>query len=165
MALLATGPGAKALRHFEAAFLTHEDSSNRTVKPRAHNGAALSAHMIYFDESVAPSLRVLRAADVLGLVRDNKFTEHALPGAYYGPSRSTESDNYCDVWNGTRFFAVHKGSLRIDERRVLAASSRTCDPLWLTEAALTTVAVRLATWCLPAGRLTLRRWPVRCVTW
>ena len=53
MILLTTGPGAKALRHFEAAFLTHEDASNRTVKPRAHDGAALSAHMIYFDEDVA----------------------------------------------------------------------------------------------------------------
>ena len=130
MALLATGLGAKALRHFEAAFLTHEDSSNRTVKPRAHNGAALSAHMIYFDESVARvNLLFAFFAPLMYLVfpevRDNKFTEHALPGAYYGPSRSTESDNYCDVWNGTRFFAVHKGSLRIDERRVLAASSRT----------------------------------------
>jgi hypothetical protein len=58
-------------------------------------------------------------------VRDSKFHEHALPGAYYGPSRFTESENYCDVWNGTRFFAIHKGCLRIDERSVLALSSRT----------------------------------------
>jgi len=120
MILLATGPGAKALRHFEAAFLTHEDCSNRTVKPRAHGGAALSAHMIYYGETVARvNLLFAFFAPLMYLVfpevRDNKFTEHALPGAYYGPSRSTESDNYCNVWNGTRFFAVHKGALRIDD--------------------------------------------------
>ena len=125
MILLATGPGAKALRHFEAAFLTHEDASNRTVKPRAHDGAALSAHMIYFDEDVARvNLLFAFFAPVMYLVfpevRESKFHEHALPGAYYGPSRSTESENYCDVWNGTRFFAIHKGCLRIDERGVLA---------------------------------------------
>ena len=130
MILLATGPGTKALRHFEAAFLTHEDASNRTVKPRAHDGAALSAHMIYFDEDVARvNLLFAFFAPVMYLVfpevRESKFHEHALPGAYYGPSRSTESENYCDVWNGTRFFAIHKGCLRIDERGVLALSSRT----------------------------------------
>ena len=27
-------------------------------------------------------------------VRDSKFMEHALPGAYYGPSRDTESERY-----------------------------------------------------------------------
>ena len=130
MILLATGPGTKALRHFEAAFLTHEDASNRTVKPRAHDGAALSAHMIYFDEDVARvNLLFAFFAPLMYLVfpevRESKFHEHALPGAYYGPSRSTESENYCDVWNGTRFFAIHKGCLRIDERGVLALSSRT----------------------------------------
>ena len=35
MILLSTGPGAKSLRHFEQAFLTHEDANNRVVKPRA----------------------------------------------------------------------------------------------------------------------------------
>ena len=130
MILLATGPGAKALRHFEAAFLTHEDASNRTVKTRVHDGAALSSHMIYYNESVARvNLLFAFFAPLMYLVfpevRENKFSEHALPGAYYGPSRSTESDNYCDVWNGSRFFAVHKGCLRIDERGVLALSSRT----------------------------------------
>ena len=95
MILLATGPGTKALRHFEAAFLTHEDASNRTVKPRAHDGAALSAHMIYFNEDVARvNLLFAFFAPLMYLVfpevRDSKFHEHALPGAYYGPSRSTE---------------------------------------------------------------------------
>ena len=53
MILLSTGPGAKSLRHFEQAFLTHEDANNRVVKPRAHAGEAKSADMIYFGESVA----------------------------------------------------------------------------------------------------------------
>lgn len=52
-----------------------------------------------------------------------KFSEHSLPGAYYGPSRETESDRYGLVWNGTRAFAVDKGCMRIDERAVLAMSS------------------------------------------
>eukprot|EP00964_Phaeocystis_antarctica_P031145 scaffold17626_cov109-Phaeocystis_antarctica.AAC.1 len=43
MILLSTGPGAKSLRHFEQAFLTHEDANNRVVKPRAHAGEAKSA--------------------------------------------------------------------------------------------------------------------------
>ena len=86
--------------------------------------------MIYFDEDVARvNLLFAFFAPVMYLVfpevRESKFHEHALPGAYYGPSRSTESENYCDVWNGTRFFAIHKGCLRIDERGVLALSSRT----------------------------------------
>ena len=53
MILLSTGPGAKALRHFGQAFLTHEDASNRVVKPRAHGGEAKSADMIYFHEPIA----------------------------------------------------------------------------------------------------------------
>ena len=130
MILLSTGPGAKALRHFEQAFLTHEDANNRVVKPRAHGGEAKSADMVYFGESIArANLLYAFWAPLMYLVypeiRANKFSEHSLPGAYYGPSRETESDRYGLVWNGTRAFAVDKGCMRIDERAVLAMSSRT----------------------------------------
>ena len=130
MILLSTGPGAKSLRHFEQAFLTHEDANNRVVKPRAHGGEAKSADMVYFGESIArANLLYAFWAPLMYLVypeiRANKFSEHSLPGAYYGPSRETESDRYGLVWNGTRAFAVDKGCMRIDERAVLAMSSRT----------------------------------------
>ena len=130
MILLSTGPGTKALRHFEQAFLTHEDANNRVVKPRAHDGEAKSADMIYFNETLArANLLYVFWAPLMYLVypeiRANKFSEHSLPGAYYGPSRETESDRYGLVWNGTRAFAVDKGCMRIDERAVLAMSSRT----------------------------------------
>ena len=56
-------------------------------------------------------------------VRDSKFHEHALPGVYYGPSRATESDRYCSVWNGHRTITVDIGSVRIDETQILARHS------------------------------------------
>ena len=95
MILLSTGPGTKALRHFEQAFLTHEDANNRVVKPRAHDGEAKSADMIYFNETLArANLLYVFWAPLMYLVypeiRANKFSEHSLPGAYYGPSRETD---------------------------------------------------------------------------
>ena len=130
MILLSTGPGAKLLRHFEAAFLCHEDASNRIVKPRAHDGNAVSANMLYYgDETAHANLLYAFWSPVMYLIypeiRANKFSEHAHPGAYYGPSRDTESDRYCLVWNGHRSFTVDKGCIRIDERQVIAMSSRT----------------------------------------
>ena len=130
MILLSTGPGSKYLRHFEAAFLCHEDANNRVVKPRAHNGDALSADMVYFGDTVAhTNLLYAFWAPVMYLVypeiRSSKFNEHAHPGAYYGPSRDTESDRYCLVWNGHRSFTCDKGCVRIDERQVISMSSRT----------------------------------------
>ena len=130
MILLSTGPGSKYLRHFEAAFLCHEDANNRVVKPRAHDGNAVSADMVYFGDSVAhTNLLYAFWAPVMYLVypeiRSSKFNEHAHPGAYYGPSRDTESDRYCLVWNGHRSFTCDKGCVRIDERQVISLSSRT----------------------------------------
>ena len=102
-----------------------EAELTEAIRDEIARASAVSAHMIYFDEDVARvNLLFAFFAPVMYLVfpevRESKFHEHALPGAYYGPSRSTESENYCDVWNGTRFFAIHKGCLRIDERGVLA---------------------------------------------
>ena len=130
MILLSTGPGAKYLRHFEAAFLCHEDASNRTVKPRAHGGDAVSADMLYYGDTVAhTNLLYAFWAPVMYLVypeiRSSKFNEHAHPGAYYGPSRETESDRYCLVWNGHRTITCDKGCIRVDERQVISKSSRT----------------------------------------
>ena len=130
MILLSTGPGSKLLRHFEAAFLCHEDASNRVVKPRSHDGNAVSANMLYFgDETAHANLLYAFWSPVMYLIypeiRANKFSEHAHPGAYYGPSRDTESDRYCLVWNGHRAFTCDKGCIRVDERQVIAKTSRT----------------------------------------
>ena len=130
MILLSTGPGSKYLRHFEAAFLCHEDANNRVVKPRTHDGEAVSADMLYFGDTTAhANLLYAFWAPVMYLVypeiRSSKFNEHAHPGAYYGPSRETESDRYCSVWNGHRVITCDKGCIRIDERQVISMSSRT----------------------------------------
>ena len=130
MILLSTGPGAKLLRHFEAAFICHEDASNRIVKPRAHGGEAVSSDMLYNGDSVThANLLYAFWSPVMYLIypeiRSDKFSEHAKPGAYYGPSRDTESDRYCLIWNGHRSITCDKGCVRVDERQVIAQSSRT----------------------------------------
>ena len=130
MILLSTGPGSKFLRHFEAAFLCHEDANNRVVKPRTHRGDPVSADMLYYNDTTArANLLYAFWAPVMYLVypeiRASKFNEHAHPGAYYGPSRETESDRYCMVWNGHRTLTCDKGCIRIDERQVISMSSRT----------------------------------------
>ena len=85
MILLSTGPGSKYLRHFEAAFLCHEDANNRVVKPRTHSGDAVSADMLYFGDAIAhANLLYAFWAPVMYLVypeiRSSKFNEHAHPG-------------------------------------------------------------------------------------
>ena len=75
--------------------------------------------MIYYGDTVAhANLLYAFWAPLMYLVypevRDSKFVEHGLPGAYYGPSRETESDRYCSIWNGHRVITCDKGCLRID---------------------------------------------------
>ena len=130
MAMLQQGPGPKALRHFYAAFLCQERASNRTVKPRQHEKEALSATMLFYGNDHSQiNLLFIFFAPVFYLVhpeiRNSKFHEHAKPAAYYGPSRDTDSERYCLLWDGKRSFTCDIGCMRIDESQQLARMSKT----------------------------------------
>ena len=51
--------------------------------------------------------------------RDSKFKERAKPAVYYGPSRDTDSERYCLLWDGRRSFTVDIGCMRIDESQLI----------------------------------------------
>ena len=139
MAMLQQGPGAKQLRHFFAAFLCQERASNRTVKPRQHK-EPLSAEMLFYGNDHSQiNLLFIFFAPVFYLVhpevRNSKFHEHAKPAVYYGPSRDTDSERYCLLWNGQRTFTCDIGCMRIDESQLLARMSKTSAALqpWTLE--------------------------------
>ena len=117
-----------------------ERASNRTVKPRQHNEKPLSAEMLFYGNDHSQiNLLFIFFAPVFYLVhpevRNSKFHEHAKPAVYYGPSRDTDSERYCLLWNGQRTFTCDIGCMRIDESQLLARMSKTSAALqpWTLE--------------------------------
>jgi hypothetical protein len=113
------------LQHFLAAFLCQERASNRTVKPRQQNDEMMSAEMLFYgnDHSQINMLFIFWSPGFYlehPEARDSKFKEHAKPAVYYGPSRDTDSERYCLLWDGRRSFTVDIGCMRIDESQLIA---------------------------------------------
>ena len=130
MILLHQGPGKEYLQHFLAAFLCQERASNRTVKPRQQNDEMMSAEMLFFGSDYSQiNMLFIFWSPVFYLVhpeaRDSKFKEHAKPAVYYGPSRDTDSERYCLLWDGRRSFTVDIGCMRIDESQLITRMSKT----------------------------------------
>jgi hypothetical protein len=115
-------------RHFLSAYYTQEAAANSTVRRRP-DGTLSSADQLYYGES-KPSLRYMWAYGspckflISAEIRDSKFDSHAEAGWFAGPWPGSDVAYHVSVFNGSRYVKVDAGCLRVDERGVLARSSR-----------------------------------------
>ena len=126
--LLRGCPEGGGLKHMFSALLMAEFTGNELVSPR--DKEPRSAAMLFESRSTV-DLRTIYCYGAPGKTlvtieaRDSKFDDHAVSCIYRGPSRENESANYCWVSkNDNSYTTVHIGGLRLDERPVIARSTR-----------------------------------------
>jgi hypothetical protein len=81
-----------------------------------------------FDQWTTPSLTNTTGGQNEPEVVTDELDIDIVPGdpaVYYGPSRDTDSERYCLLWDGRRSFTVDIGCMRIDESQLIARMSKT----------------------------------------
>ena len=115
--------------HLYSAFLTSFAASNYAVVSGCTDETGISSPIMPFlgktEWIPCPLYAYGAGAKAFVHERESGFDLHARPCVYTGPAHNSNSPIHCSVWDGNRYYDVDVGCLNVDDRVVLARTSRT----------------------------------------